>query len=96
MTKTELIKLIRELNSAVKDLKDAVVANDYKYASACMEDVDGVGAQIREELEKRVMIYEMYCMGCDETFIGDSPDDIIHTACGRVGTPTRTIDLKEN
>lgn len=39
------------------------------------------------------MIYEMYCLGCDETFIGDSPDDIIHTACGRVGTPTRTIDL---
>lgn len=53
MTKTELIKLIRELNSAVKDLKDAVVANDYTYASACMEDVDGVGAQVREELEKR-------------------------------------------
>lgn len=53
MTKTELNKRIRELSDSVKDLKTAVKANDWTYAGLCMDDVEGIGAQIREELENR-------------------------------------------
>lgn len=53
MTKRELTKLVRELKSTVKDLEAAVKANDYTYAALCMDDVEGIGAQIREEVETK-------------------------------------------
>lgn len=53
MTKRELNKLIRELGDAVKDLRSAIKANDWEFASLTMDDVEGVGAQIREEVDGR-------------------------------------------
>lgn len=53
MTKRELNALIRELGDAVKDLKSAVKANDWEFASLTMDDVEGVGAQVREEIDGR-------------------------------------------
>ena len=53
MTKRELNALIRELSDAVKDLRSAVKANDWEFASLTMDDVEGIGAQVREEVNAR-------------------------------------------
>lgn len=53
MTKKELLKRVSELNEAVKDLRAAIKENDWEYASLSMDDVEGIGAQIREELDTK-------------------------------------------